>query len=340
MHKFFLLIALIFSRLLITPAEQKIYSIRQGNKMHKNILVIGGTRFFGKLLVQRLVMAGHRVTVATRGYAPDPFGSRIERIRVDRRNELAMRAALRGATYDIVYDQVCYSPADAAIAVRTLAGKVGRYVMASTVDVYRALMGTQALPFRENDLNVLAQPIDTGYPWHDPSLATQSYVAGKLQAEAYLYRDGSLPLVTARLGHVLGGAEDFTGRLAHYVDLVRSGAPLRYTSEQAATSFMSPQEAADFLVWAGAQEFEGAVNAACDGALSAHGLFHRVAQVLDARPTCVREAQPGKTGALSPFDYPAPLALDTSRATALGYRFGHNDEWLDDAIRQHDLAFV
>jgi hypothetical protein len=52
------------------------------------------------------------------------------------------------------------------------------------------------------------------------------------------------------------------------------------------------------------------------------------------------QAESGKPGELSPFDYPAPLALDTSRATALGYRFGHSDEWLDDAIRQHDLAFV
>lgn len=61
--------------------------------MHKNTLVIGGTRYFGKLLVQRLVRAGHRVTIATRGYAPDPFGSRIERVRVDRRSEAAMRGA-------------------------------------------------------------------------------------------------------------------------------------------------------------------------------------------------------------------------------------------------------
>ena len=61
--------------------------------MPKNVLVIGGTRYIGKLLVQRLLRAGHRVTIATRGYAPDPFGDRIARVRVDRRNETAMRNA-------------------------------------------------------------------------------------------------------------------------------------------------------------------------------------------------------------------------------------------------------
>jgi len=107
--------------------------------MRKNILVIGGTRYVGKLLVQRLLGAGHAVTIATRGNAPDPFGQRIRRIKVDRRNERAMLAAFAdGETWDLIYDQMCYSPLDAAIAVRVFKGKVKRYVMTSTIDVYRS----------------------------------------------------------------------------------------------------------------------------------------------------------------------------------------------------------
>lgn len=309
--------------------------------MRKNILVIGGTRYFGKLLVQRLLKAGHRVTIATRGLTPDPFGARIERIRVDRRNEQAMRAAFASvAGYDVVYDQMCYSPVDAAISARVFAGKVKRYIMASTIDVYRPLLGTQDAPFAESDVKVLAQPIDTSYPWHDPALACESYVAGKLQAEAYFYRDGTLPVVSVRIGHVLAGAEDFTGRLAHYVDLVRMQSPLRYSNAAAASSFMSAQSITDFLVWTGAQDFKGPVNAASDGALSAFDLYHRVGMVLDEPVKAMPAARAAAPGELSPFDFPAPLILDTSRATRLGYRFGHSDEWLDTLIRQHDLAFV
>jgi nucleoside-diphosphate-sugar epimerase len=305
--------------------------------MHKNILVIGGTRYFGKLLVQRLLSAGHRVTIATRGFAHDPFGSRIERIRVDRRNETAMRAAFaKVAGYDIIYDQMCYSPLDAAISARVFAGKTKRYIMASTIDVYRNLLGRQEAPFAETDLNVLAQPIDTSYPWHDPKLATQSYVSGKIQAEAYLYRDGSLPVVTVRIGHVLAGAEDFTGRLAHYVDLVRARGTLRYSNPAAASSFLSAHAISDFLVWAGAQTFKGPVNAGCDGALSSLELFRRVSEALDEPAKAV----PGSGANLAPFDFAFPFVLDTRRARELGYRFGHSDEWIDDLIRQHDLAYV
>jgi nucleoside-diphosphate-sugar epimerase len=309
--------------------------------MPKNVLVIGGTRFIGKLLVQRLVRAGHRVTVATRGYAPDPFGARIERIRVDRRNELAMRKAFAQASYDIVFDQMCYNPLDAAIAVRSFAGKVGRYVMTSTIDAYRVLGLKQAQPLREADLAVEAQSIDTRYPWHDPSRATECYVAGKVQAEAYLVRDGSLPLVTPRLAHVLGGPEDFTGRLAHYVELARGSGTLHYTSAGAQLSFMDVHSAADFLFWTGMQDFTGPVNAASDGALSATQLFEKVGDVLDA-PVALRKASAAKPtpGLLSPFDLPGAMVLDTTRAKGLGYRFGHVEDWIDNAIRQHDLAFI
>jgi nucleoside-diphosphate-sugar epimerase len=308
--------------------------------MTKNILVIGGTRFIGRLLVQRLLHAGHRVTIATRGYGPDPFGSRIQRIRTDRRNEPGMRKLAEAGPFDIVYDQMCYSPLDAAIAVRSFAGKVGRYVMTSTVDAYRVLGFERSGPLLEADLAVEAQPIDTAYPWHDPRRATECYVSGKVQAEAYLVRDGSLPLVTPRLGHVLGGPEDFTGRLAHYVELARAGATLAYSNADAAVSFMTAHAAADFLFWTGMQSFTGPVNAACDGALSPFGLYERVGEVLETPVRTRRVAPPEPAGRLSPFDLPGAMVMDTSRAKALGYKFGHTDEWLDHTIRQHDLTFV
>lgn len=309
--------------------------------MSKNILVIGGTRFIGKLLVQRLLRAGHGVTIATRGYAPDPFGDRIARVRVDRRSEAAMRAAFAGkGPWDVVFDQMCYSPLDAAISVRTFAGRTQRYVMTSTIDVYRALGYSHTQPLREADLPAQAQTIAAAYPWHDPKRAIECYVSGKLQAEAYLVRDGSLPLAVPRLAHVLGGPEDFTGRLAHYVELARVGAVLPYTQVDAAQNFMTPHAAAAFLDWTGMQDFTGAVNAGSSGPLSAAQLYKRVGDVLETPVRLQRVSSQASAQPLSPFDLPGPMTVDTSRARELGWRFDHTDEWLEDVIRQHDLAFV
>lgn len=42
------------------------------------ILVLGGTRFFGRRLVHMLIEDGHDVTIATRGLAQDDFGSSVK----------------------------------------------------------------------------------------------------------------------------------------------------------------------------------------------------------------------------------------------------------------------
>lgn len=299
--------------------------------MHKNILVIGGTRYFGKLLVQKLLDAGHRVTLATRGHTADSFGARVQRIRVDRRDHAAMRAAFAGSQgYDIVYDQMCYTPLDAAIAGEVFGGKVGRYVMASTIEVYRKLLGRQEDAFEELDLDLRGVRIDMDCPWNDPLVAHENYAEGKRQAEALLYRQGKLPVVTVRFGHVLGG-DDFTGRLAYYVALAQSGQALLYANATAASSFISAEAASDFLLWTGAQDFVGPVNAADGGALSALDLHRRVGKVLGEK---VRALPLTTQAGLSPFDYPFPYVMDTARAACLGYRFGATSDWLDLAIHQ------
>ena len=51
-----------------------------------NVLVIGGTRFFGIPMVDDLLKNGHKVTVATRGMAKDKYGDAVDRIIFDRCN--------------------------------------------------------------------------------------------------------------------------------------------------------------------------------------------------------------------------------------------------------------
>ena len=40
-----------------------------------NVLVLGGTQFMGRLMVEHLLASGHRVTMSNRGVTANPFGN-------------------------------------------------------------------------------------------------------------------------------------------------------------------------------------------------------------------------------------------------------------------------
>ncbi|MEW9097389.1 MAG: NAD-dependent epimerase/dehydratase family protein [Clostridiaceae bacterium] len=74
------------------------------------VLVFGGTRFFGKSLVRTLIDNEYDVTIATRGITKDNFEDKVKRITVDRDNKGALEKAFKDKSFNIIYDNICYSP--------------------------------------------------------------------------------------------------------------------------------------------------------------------------------------------------------------------------------------
>ncbi|MFI6001520.1 NAD-dependent epimerase/dehydratase family protein [Streptomyces sp. NPDC051366] len=280
----------------------------------QKILVIGGSRYFGKHLVTLLRDAGDEVTVLNRGSAAAPPG--VRRLVADRDDAAQLLAALGARTFDTVVDQVCYTPLQAAVARRVFAGRTARYVMTSTMEVYDPA---------------------------PPTPEARAYAEGKRQAEAVLQgapetvaAEGGGPapfgFAAVRTAHVLGGGrEEFTGRLAHYVGRIAAGTPVDVHAAPYATSFIHHREIARFLQWAAGQSFTGVVDAASHGALDVLGLCDLVADRV-GRPAHRRVVEQGAPA--SPFSFDRSYALDNSRAAGLGFGFGRAADWLPGAITE------
>ena len=97
------------------------------------LLIIGGTVFVGRALVDNAVECGHEVTLFNRGKsAPEAFPA-IETLKGDREFDLHK---LQGRNWDAVIDTCGYLPRLVRLSAEALKGQVDHYTFISTISVY------------------------------------------------------------------------------------------------------------------------------------------------------------------------------------------------------------
>ena len=186
------------------------------------VLVIGGSRFMGRRLVWRLLARGDQVSLLNRGLTPDPFGSRVERLRADRTRP-GFTDPIAGRDFDAVVDFGAFTGADVAPLAEALAGRIGHFVLISTGQVY-LVRTTGRLPSREEDY-----PGETLPEPEDPDDREEwRYGMGKRECEDALsvaWESQGFPFTSLRLPMV-DGEGDHRRRLEAYLWRLLDGGPV------------------------------------------------------------------------------------------------------------------
>jgi 2'-hydroxyisoflavone reductase len=102
----------------------------------KKVLIIGGTLFLGRVLVERLLKESNlSITLFNRGLTNGDLFPELEKIVGDRYNEADFKK-ITNSYYDCIIDTSCYFPDAMKKELMLLKGKVGRYIFISTISVY------------------------------------------------------------------------------------------------------------------------------------------------------------------------------------------------------------
>jgi 2'-hydroxyisoflavone reductase len=114
-----------------------------------DVLIIGGTGFLGRHLVEAALGEGHRVTLFNRGLREPGLFPDVETIEGDREADLP---ALRGRCWDAVIDTCGYVPRVVRTSAGMLADAVDHYTFVSSISVYSDVIAPGAdeeAPVRE-----------------------------------------------------------------------------------------------------------------------------------------------------------------------------------------------
>lgn len=199
-----------------------------------DLLLIGGTRFSGRAMVEIAQAHGHRVTVFHRGKSNPGIHAGAEEILGDRDQDIGK---LDGRRWDAVIDTCGYVPRSVGLALDALRDRVGHYTFISTISVYED--GLPAGSDETAPLKVLADPTVeevTGETYGGLKVLCEERIEAAFPGRALLPRPG-----------LIVGPNDPTERFPYWVERVSRGGEVFVPGEPSRQTQMI--DARDLAAW-------------------------------------------------------------------------------------------
>ncbi len=211
------------------------------------ILILGGTQFIGRYLVQSLLANGHDLTLFHRGKTNQGLFENVNEVLGDRNDGFSK---LGNGPWDCVVDTCAYVPSQTRSAISYFSGKVDHFVFISTRSVYDKTPGRSM-----TEETIRLEPI-----FEDVPIEGEAYGRMKVACEDLLDANWKGKLTHIRPGVVIG-PHDPTQRFVYW--------PLRYSMggnvlvpdvDSERVTGVDVRDLADFIVISIEKKLEGAYN--------------------------------------------------------------------------------
>lgn len=281
------------------------------------VLVLGGTRFFGKKLVHLLEQEGHEVFVFSRGQAKVEFSDSVKRLTGDRTDVKSLRAAVDGLQFDAVVDQVCMTAHDAEIAVEVFKDKTPRYIVTSTLAVYGW-----------GDLHPESDVVPANYIKQPAETPAQKYGEDKRAMECVFSQQKFFSVAMVRFPVVVS-EDDYTHRLRDHVWNVLRQEPIYFPNLDARFMLVHADDAARSLLWLVTNEHQGPLNIATAETFTLRELMKKIENICGQKTVYSEEVSKGW---VSPYGAYADWTMDVSLSEKLGFQCRSLGSFLDDLL--------
>ena len=288
------------------------------------VLILGGTLFLGRHLVETALARGDEVTILNRGLTGPKLYPEVEHLRADRSRDLP---PVSGRRWDAVVDTSARIPRWVRAVGEALADSVGHYTLLSSASVY-------------------AEPIARGTDESAPVIELADESVEEVTGETYgglkvlceRAAVGAFPgrSLAVRAGLIVG-PYDPTGRFSYWVHrIARGGDVLAPEPRDQPVQFVDGRDLAAWILETAETGRTGTLNATGPAEpLTLERLLEEIASetASDARLVWASEDFLSEHGVelwsdlplwLAPASHPELdgfLAMDVSRALATGLRF-------------------
>jgi nucleoside-diphosphate-sugar epimerase len=229
------------------------------------VLILGGSWFVGRAVVESAVARGHDVTVFNRGRSPAALPGGVRHVMGDREKASDLKSLVQAGPWDAAVDVSGSVPAVVARSAELLAPAVGHCTFVSTISAYRDWPHT---PIDEDS------PLWDGDPGFDPLTRRwdpDAYGPLKVGCEmACREAFGEERLLVLR-PHVVLGPHEYVGRLQWWLARLRRGGQILAPAPNRGIQPIDARDLSGFLLDQVERHATGVYNVAPDSGEATFG---------------------------------------------------------------------
>jgi 2'-hydroxyisoflavone reductase len=196
------------------------------------VLILGGTRFLGRAIVDAALGRGDTVTLFNRGRTNPGLYPGIETVTGDRTGDLK---ELSGRHWDVVVDVAAYEPDVVRRNLAVLAGQAEHYVFVSTISVY----ADHSVPqFEDSAVLEVRDDLPEEFRYGALKMAAERHVAAAFGERSLIVRAG-----------LIVGPHDGTDRFAYWPRRIAAGGRVLAPGERSdPVQFIDVRDLAEWIV--------------------------------------------------------------------------------------------
>ena len=212
------------------------------------LLIIGGTRFLGRHLVNAALATGHQVTLFNRGNYSPKFSQTVEEIHGDRNQDLDR---LQGRNWDAVIDTCGILPRQVKASAEFFAGSVKTYCFVSSQSAYADVSNPGVL---ENSplKDLTDEELEEAYKidGSTPSASNYGRLYGGLKALSERAAQEAIPNRTLMIRPgLIVGPFDYTDRFTYWpVRVARGGDVLTPGRPDRHLQYIDARDLAEWMI--------------------------------------------------------------------------------------------
>ncbi len=283
------------------------------------VLIIGGNRFFGLHLAKNFIAEKHIVTLLNRCQINDGLGDQVSRLKADRKLKNSLIDIIHGKTWDIIYDQVCYTAEEARLVCEVFHGKTHRYIVTSSESVYDVGPSQSEDAFNPKS-----------YSFTKEALPNEDYQEAKRQVETIFANSDFKETVMVRPSLVVG-TDDYTGRLKWHLERVSNQLPIYFPNINIQSDFIRSDQAGYALKKIGESNCVGPINCTAPDSMSLETILKMCEEVVGKEAILALTDQDENH---SPYGGTETKTMNTKLLQSLDAKIEPSENWMRNLIRE------